>query len=59
MSIPFAFGVQYGIATEIRLPYAGLTELELVAKILQFQYISKQKNKESISFWSDGCSSIG
>jgi hypothetical protein len=44
MSIPFAFGVQYGIATEIRLPYAGLTELELVAKILQFKYISKQKN---------------
>jgi hypothetical protein len=44
MSIPFAFGVQYGITTEIRLPYAGLTELELVAKILLFQYISKQKN---------------
>lgn len=32
MSIPSAFGVQYGATTEIRLPYAGLTELEPVCK---------------------------
>ena len=45
VSIPLRFGVQYGVTTEIHLPYARLAELELVVKLKKILYKTNKTSK--------------